>query len=265
MAAVAVAGNTAAPVAAPLRAAAVDLLYRLADDSLVIGHRNSEWTGLGPILEADIALSSMAQDEIGHAFAYYRLLHELGEAEPDALAFLRPAGQFRCASLVCLPRGDWAFTVVRQLFFDAALAARLDSLAASAYAPLAALARKIRGEQKYHLLHDRTWMARMAGGTDESRRRSQAAVDELYAHALGLFEPTPADGAIAELGVAAREADVAAAWHGLVDPLLQSVKLTIPAGARPVLGGRTGVHPPALGELVEAMQRVYRIDPAAKW
>ena len=92
----------------------VDLLYRMGDDELVIGHRNSEWTGLAPILEEDIAFSSMAQDEMGHAQAYYQMLHELGESDPDTLAFARNARQFRCASLVSLPNNrDWSCCVTR--------------------------------------------------------------------------------------------------------------------------------------------------------
>ena len=94
------------------REAAINLLYRLADDELVIGHRNSEWTGHGPILEADIAFSSMAQDEMGHAQAYYTMLNQLGERDPDTLAFGRKPREFRCASLVCLPKGDWGFSVL---------------------------------------------------------------------------------------------------------------------------------------------------------
>src|SRR5262249_47785821 len=123
------------------KAALCDLLLRLADDELVIGHRNSEWTGFGPILEADIAFSSMAQAEIGHALAYSRLLAELDGSDPDQMAFARAADKFRCASLVCLPRGDWAFSIVRQFLYDAAESVRLEALTNSSYAPLAALAR----------------------------------------------------------------------------------------------------------------------------
>src|SRR6186997_1365783 len=95
-----------------------DLLFRMADDELLLGHRDSEWTGLGPILEEDIAFSSMAQDELGHALVWYQLLHELGEDEPNRLAFLRDAAAWRNARLVELPRGDYAFSLVRQYLFD---------------------------------------------------------------------------------------------------------------------------------------------------
>ena len=109
-----------------------DYLIALADDELLLGHRDSEWTGHAPILEEDIAFSNLAQDELGHALTWYTLAHQIGAPEPDRLAFLRDAGEFRNATLVELPRGDWAFTVVRQYLFDAAEHVRYAALASSA-------------------------------------------------------------------------------------------------------------------------------------
>jgi ring-1,2-phenylacetyl-CoA epoxidase subunit PaaC len=259
---------TAFPNAAPSAeqsAALIDLLFRLADDELVIGHRNSEWTGLGPIIEADIALSSMAQDEIGHAQAYYRLLHDLGRPDPDTLAFLRGPEEFRCASVAALPRGDWAFSITRQFLYDAAESVRLKALAVCSYRPLAELARKIAGEEKYHLLHGRTWVTKLGQGTDESRSRMQTALDAAFPHALGLFEPTKHDRAIAAMGLQPPESALRDRWGDVVEPVLAEAGLTAPSGVEPVYGGRAGRHPPELAELLEAMQKVYRIDPAAKW
>ena len=122
-----------------VKAALVDYILALADDEVVIGHRESEWTGLGPILEEDIAFSSIAQDELGHALTYYTLLEELGQGAPDDLAFLRPAEDFRSAQLCEMPRGDYAFSLVRGYLYDLAEAVRLEGLAASTYAPLAAV------------------------------------------------------------------------------------------------------------------------------
>src|ERR1043166_5162423 len=99
------------------REALVDLLYRLGDDSLALGHRNSEWTGQGPILEEDIAFSSMAQDKLGHAQAFYTLLHELGEGDPESLAYRRGPEQYHCCKLAAMPRGTWAFSLVRHFLF----------------------------------------------------------------------------------------------------------------------------------------------------
>ncbi len=247
------------------REALADLLLRMADDELVIGHRNSEWTGFGPILEADIAFSSMAQDEIGHAQAYYRLLQDLGHPDADTMAFARPSAKFRCSSLVCLPRGDWAFSVVRQFLYDAAESVRLEALASSSYAPLATLVRKLRGEEKYHLLHGRTWMMKLGSANDESHARMQKAIDELFPHALGLFEPTQHESAIASYGIQPRESVLLEEWRRSVEPVIREAGLRVPANASPVHGGRTGKHAPALAEMIDAMQKVYRIDPSAKW
>lgn len=247
------------------RTALIDLLYRLADDELIIGHRNAEWTGLGPILEADIAFSSMAQDEMGHALTFYQMLHELGEPDPDTLAFGRTASEYRCASLVSLPKADWGFSVLRQFLYDTAERVRLEALTASAYRPLAQLARKLQSEEKYHLMHGRTWVLRLGDATPESHRIMQAGLDVAYPHALGLFEPTGADAALAEAGICPSEADLCSQFEAAAKPVLEEAGLTVPAGAEPAHGGRTGDHPPALAELLDSMQLVYNSDPGAKW
>lgn len=248
------------------RDAVVDLLYRLADDDLIMGHRDSEWTGLAPILEGDIAFSSMAQDKMGHAQAYYTMLHELGEPDPDTLAFGRKARQYRCASLVCLPNNrDWGFCVLRQFLYDAAGIVRLAALAESTLGPLAQLARKLRAEKKYHIMHGRSWMLRLGNSTDDAHERLQTALSEAYPHALGLFEPTEADEPLVQAGIAPRERELQSQWESAVSPVLSDARLETPETAVPVYGGRTGKHPPELAELLERMQVVYAIDPTAKW
>jgi ring-1,2-phenylacetyl-CoA epoxidase subunit PaaC len=120
-----------------------DLLFKMADDALIIGHRNSEWTGIGPVLEEDLAFSSMAQDKIGHAFALYTILHEsFGEAEPDTLAFKRTEKEFKCCQLVELPIGEYDFSLMRHFLFDHAESLRYEMLANSSFQPLAQLAKK---------------------------------------------------------------------------------------------------------------------------
>jgi ring-1,2-phenylacetyl-CoA epoxidase subunit PaaC len=255
-------GRTLTPQA---KAAVIDLLYRLADDNLVLGHRNSEWTGLAPILESDIAFSSMAQDKMGHALTLYKLLEDLGEPDPDRQAFLRPAGAFRCCSLVCLERGDWALSIVRHFFFDEAAQIRFDALASGSYAPLAEVASKLRGELKYHVMHGRTNVRKLARGTEESRTRMQAAVDRLYPHGLGIFEPTDADETIAAEGIQPSEAELCKTWQERCGAILDEVGLAVPLGCEPVYGGRRGEHPATLPPLVENMQIVYRLDPVAEW
>jgi ring-1,2-phenylacetyl-CoA epoxidase subunit PaaC len=273
-----------------LNAAVVDLLYRLGDDSLIIGHRNSEWTGIGPILEEDIAFSSMAQDKMGHALAFYNLLHELGEPTADELAFARGPAEFRCCSLAALSvfptggtpvphvdlannpvrdrlmeSGDWALSLVRQYLYSEADAVRMAAMEGSAYSPLSHLARKLRGEIKYHTLHGRTLMTRLGKATDDSRARLQAALDALYPHALGMFEPTEFDEALAKAGVCPHEDELKRQWLAVIAPMIEEVGLELPENAKPVYGGRHGNHPPELATLLEEMQNVYRLDPGAEW
>ncbi len=247
------------------KAALIDLLYRLADDDLVVGHRNSEWTGLGPILEADIAFSSIAQDQMGQAWVYYRMLQELGEPDADSNAFLREASQFRCASLVSLGRGDWAFSTVRLFLYETAKGLRAGALSRSSYKPLAAFARKLRGEQKYHLMHARMWMDKLGAATAESHGLMQTALDELYSHGLGLFEPTKWDAEIAERGIGPKESDLCGQWRMEVDQVMAGSGMRVPSEVDPAYGGRVGRHPDELAVLLEAMQKVVRLDPTASW
>lgn len=122
--------------------ALTELLYKIADDLLILGHRNSEWTGLGPLLEEDIAFSSMAQDKIGQSYALYQMLQTLGEQEPDTVAFMRGANQFHNCQLVELPNGEYDFSLIRHFLFDTADALRWEMLTQSSYEPLAQLAKK---------------------------------------------------------------------------------------------------------------------------
>jgi ring-1,2-phenylacetyl-CoA epoxidase subunit PaaC len=229
----------------------------------------------GPILEEDIAFSSIAQDELGHALVFYRLLEELGEGDPDALAFGRPPSAFRNASLVEQPRGDYAYSLLRQFLFDAAEAVRLEALAGSTYRPLAEAAAKIRPEERYHLMHGASFIRRLAGAGAEAGRRLQAALEETFPGALGLFEPIEGEEALAEAGIAPTQADLERRWLAEAARLLEGTGLRLPAepgapgGWRPagstVGGGRRGEHTPHLTALLDAMQAVYRSDPSAKW
>lgn len=239
-------------------------ILALADDELVIGHRASEWTGLGPILEEDIAFSSIAQDELGHALTFYSLLEGLGGGDPDDLAFLRGPAEFRNAQLCELPRGDFAFSLVRHYLYDLAEAVRLDRLADSAYAPLAQAAAKIRQEEKYHLMHGRTWVQKLARGSEEAHAHLQAALDLAYPTAPGLFEPMEGEADLVAAGLVPASAEVAAAWREVVDPFLRSAGFTIAVGTSH-LGGRHGQHTPHLSQLLDAMQAMYRTDPEASW
>lgn len=261
----------------PTRDALVAYLYALADDEVLLGHRDSEWTGLGPILEEDIAFSSMAQDELGHALVWYTLLGRLGLPDPDTLAFERDAAGWRNAQLVELPRGDYATSLVRQYLFDLAEAVRYAALATSTWLPMAEAAVKLRQEEKYHLIHGRIYIDRLCRAAPGSRDRLQAALDRLFPYALGLWEPAPGEEKLAALGIVTAAASLQEQWLGALVPFLEGVGLSVPVArpdaplqpyrptVAPVLGGRRGEHLPELTDLLAAMQGMYRSDPEAVW
>jgi ring-1,2-phenylacetyl-CoA epoxidase subunit PaaC len=232
---------------------------------LVIGHRNSEWTGHGPILEEDIAFSSMAQDEIGHAQVYYAMLHELGEAEPDKLAFGRKRREFRSCAFVAMPRGDWSFSIVRQFLYDASESVRLFALSEGTLAPLAQAALKLHGEEKYHLMHGASWVRKLGRANDESRTKMQTALDLAYPAALGLFEPTGANEPLAQAGICPTEDELQARWESAVVPTLSAAGLDAPDNHNRTYGGRVGHQPEDLAQLLDNLQLVFNMDPSAKW
>src|SRR3989449_4998872 len=149
------------------------VLLSMADDEFVIGFSDSEWTGIAPLLEEDVAMSSLAQDELGHAQALYRLLADVvaDGRDADAIAFDRPPEGYYHARLLDHPRGDWAHTIARRFLYDTADAVRLEALANSSYQPLAELVAKIRREERYHVMHATTWFERLATADGEPRRR----------------------------------------------------------------------------------------------
>lgn len=248
-------------------AAAKELLYKMADDQLIIGHRNSEWTGLGPILEEDISFSSMAQDKIGQSEHLYNILHELGEADADTVAFTRNDSQFHCSQLVELPIGGYDFSLVRHFLFDFAEAVRFDMLAESTLQGLAQVARKYRGEVKYHTMHANTWMRNLAHGNAESKQKVQQSIDDTWNLALGIFEPGPYEDVLKDAGIFEGEATLQQNWLDTVVPLLEKYGLKIPDKStwQPVYGGRAGKHTKHLQPLLDEMTEVYRIDPTADW
>ena len=245
----------------------LDLLYRLADDQLILGHRNSEWNGLGPILEEDIAFSSMAQDKLGHSLTLYTLLHELGEAEPDTVAFTRNAPQFHCCQLVELPIGEYDFSLTRHFLFDHAELLRFEALAGSSYEPLAQVARKLRGELKYHALHANTWMKRLGNATDEAIERMQRSLDFTLPYALGIFEKTEAEADIISTGLFIGEDELRTRWLESIGKVLANTALEMPqlGTLSPVDGGRHGEHTAHLQPLLDEMAEVFRLDPTADW
>ncbi|RPD38401.1 1,2-phenylacetyl-CoA epoxidase subunit PaaC [Chitinophaga barathri] len=245
------------------------LLTAMADDSLIQGHRNSEWTGLGPIMEEDIAFSSMAQDKIGHAWALYRTLHEnLGGTDPDRFAFLRGEKEYKCCHFVEMPNGEYDFSLMRHFLFDHAEAIRWEQLQQSSFEPLVPLARKLKGEIKYHTLHANAWITQLCRAGEESYARMQSALNTCFPLALGIFEPNPeAEQLLTAEKVYAGEAALRAQWMDRIYNILAVAGLNLPDEneVTPVYGGRKGYHTEYLQPLLDEMGYVFRLDPEAVW
>lgn len=245
-----------------------ELMFKMADDALIIGHRNSEWTGIGPLLEEDLAFSSMAQDKIGHAMALYTVLHEVfGEDNPDKLGFLRTEKEFRCCHLVEYPIGEYDFSIMRQFLFDHAEWLRYNMLTQSSFQPLAQLAKKMKGEIKYHVMHADTFVKQLSNGTEESKARMQSALNNTWHLALGIFEKGNFEEELIKDGLFAGEEALKKQWLETVVPILESAGLKVPATVESKIayGGRKGFHSEYLKPLLDEMCEVVRTEPAAEW
>ena len=251
-----------------LRSAVRRYLLCLGDDALVLGHRLSEWCGHGPTLEEDIALANIALDLVGRSDALLRMAGQLegeGRSEDD-LAFFRDATEFRNAAIVELPRGDFAFTIIRQFLFDAYALPLYTHLAQNAVGSLAGIAAKAVKETTYHVRHTAEWVRRLGGGTSESRRRAQQALDEVWRYTGELFEEDPeVSGALAEAGWIPDTQLLRAAWTETVDGVLSEAGLVAPTVKHFFTGARTGRHTEHLGHLLSEMQIVARSHPGATW
>jgi ring-1,2-phenylacetyl-CoA epoxidase subunit PaaC len=258
------------PAAAPKPNALFEYLLRLGDDRLVLGHRLSEWCGHGPILEEDIAISNVALDLLGQATMLLGLAGQVegkGRNEDD-LAYWREAIEFRNCQLVELPKGDFAFTIVREFLFDVYAAVLLDALSRSSNADLAAIAAKSLKEVKYHVRHSGEWMLKLGDGTDESHRRAQKALHDLWRFTGELFAADEIDRELHKQGIAPDLAALRPSWESLVREVVHRATLTLPHDpprATRVRGGRTGAHTEFLGHLLAEMQIVARSHPGATW
>lgn len=245
-----------------------ELLYKMGDDAFIMGHRNSEWTGLAPTLEEDISFSSIAQDQIGHALALYTILHEnLGEPNPDVIGFTRNETQFTCCHLTELQNGEYDFSLIRHFLFDHAEILRYQALAKSSFTPLAQLAGKITGELKYHVLHANTWVRQLGNATEEAKARLQTSLQTLFAYALGLFEPAKHEQELIDSGIFIGEEILKAQWLQSITAILQQTQLKLPDVTKivPVYGGRQGYHTEYLQPLLTEMTEVFRLDVSAEW
>ena len=242
-------------------------LLRLGDDRLVLGHRLSEWCGHGPILEEDIALANVALDLIGEATL---LLNLAGQVEgngrnEDALAYFRDAIDYRNALLVELPIGDFAVTIVRQLFFSVFSLLEMEALQRSANVDLAGIAAKAVKESRYHVRHSGQWVITLGDGSDESHARAQRAVDDLWRYTGELFMADAVDRDAAADGLGVDPSTLAEPWRAQIEEVLRRATLNVPSATYMQRGGREGRHTEHLGHMLAEMQIVARSHPEATW
>lgn len=242
-------------------------VLRLADTSLVLGQRLSEWVGHAPALEEDLGLANIALDLIGQArllLGYAGELEGRGRSE-DALAFLRDAPDFLNATLVEQPNGDFGDTVVRQLLVSAFQLELYEALQTCADGRLAEIAAKALKETRYHLRYSAGWVVRLGDGTAQSHARVQASLERLWPFTGELFAEDDVDEAMVLAGVAPRAALIKARWSACIDQVLAEATLSRPADSLYPWYGKRGVHTEHLGYMLAEMQHLQRTYPGAEW
>ncbi|MEK6573074.1 MAG: 1,2-phenylacetyl-CoA epoxidase subunit PaaC, partial [Chloroflexota bacterium] len=201
----------------------------------------------------------------GHAILWYSILKDLTGGDPDQLVFFRDAAAYRNALICELPKGDWAFTMMRQYLFDAAEFARLTETANSQYKSVAEVSAKIRPEEMYHYRHTSNWVKRLGQGTQESHRRMQAALGTLWPYGLQLFVPIPGEDELIAANIVPDPRKLRDAWEDMVRPWLTDASLTVPDSSEPAVASREQ-HTEHLAALLTEMQEVARLEsPEVKW
>ena len=245
-----------------------EFLCRLGDNTLVLGHRVSEWCGHAPVLEEDIALANTALDLIGQTQMWLGLAGEVeGKGRTaDDLAMLRDVWDFRNVLLVEQPNGDFGQTMLRQFLFDAWHLAMLRELSKSSHEQIAAIAAKAVKEVQYHVERSGDTVIGLGDGTSESHKRMQDALNLLWPYVGEMFVSDAVDDAVAGAGIAPDLADLRAQFDAMVKPILGEATLIIPEGGFAHKGGKTGFqHSEHLGHLLTQMQWLQRAYPGASW
>ena len=269
----------------------LELILAYADDELILGHRLSEWTGWVPFVEEDLALSSIAQDEIAHARAFLQIAVDLGAGDLDALGLGRDVEGYRHAIVCERPNRDFAYTIARQWLYDRADEVRVRALASSSFKPLRDLAGVLVLEERYHLEHTEAWFSRLANGPVDGRHRFASALAAVLPEALAIFEPLPSEGALLVDGtLSVAHDEMRAQWFDGVRVALDTAGLQqvidapgemIPTSsgaiegdgaesapsdaATTAIGGRHGKHSEDWPLVWEEMTALYRAHPGATW
>ena len=244
-----------------------EYVVRLGDDALILGHRLSEWCRNAPFLEEDLALSNVALDFIGRARMFYTYAAELSgqDVTEDTFAYQRDCRDFKNHLIHELPRGDFAFTMVRQYFVDVYSLAFMASLLESNDSRLAAIAGKAIKESEYHLRRSEEWMMRLGESTQESHRRLQSAVDELWRFTGELFDQDSPERELVSNGVAVDTRALEAEWNQTITATMSKISIEIPKDELQVTGGREGKHTEFLGFILSELQFLQRANPGLEW
>ena len=245
----------------------VNYTLSLADAALILGHRNSEWCGHGPVLEQDIAITNISLDLIGQARNFYQYAAELkndGSTE-DSLAYLRHTGDFRNCLLVELPKGDWAVTVLRQFLFSNYQQLLYAQLQHSPDPRLAAIAIKSSKEVAYHLRWSSEWVIRLGDGTAESFHRIRQALEELWPYTGEMFIPASFETALIAENRIPDPHDLYAPWLAKTAEIFSAANLDMPGNVYMHKGGKEGFHTEFMGYVLAEMQFLQRSYPGAEW
>ena len=245
----------------------VQYLLRLADTCLILAQRLGEWCGHAPVLEEDIALTNVALDLVGQSRALLTRASELEGSgfDEDQLAFLRDERDYFNVTLVELPRGDFAFTVLRNLFIATWAKLLWDRLHTSTDTEVTAIAGKALKEVRYHQQHAADWVVRLADGSDESRRRMLAALDALWIYTAELFDSDAVDAQAQATGLGPRWAELRAPWLAEITAVFIEAGLTVPADSAFRSTGTRGVHSEHMGHMLAEMQHLQRAYPGGVW
>jgi len=252
-----------------------DYLLRLADSDLVLSQRLGEWTGKGPVLEEDIALTNVGLDLIGQARLWYAYAGEIegryagAVRSEDALAFLRDGNDYRNLQLVEQPNGSYADTTARQFYFDTWHLRLLHALTTSRDARIAEIAAKAVKEVAYHAERSTDWVVRLGDGTEVSHARMQAALDDLWPYTGEMFAVDAIEQQLIDAGVAADLRALRDPWRDAIAAVCAEATLTMPSGqwmqGAGDRGGKQGVHTEHLGRLLAELQFLQRAYPGASW
>ncbi len=253
--------------------ALVELLYQFADDDLIISFRGSEWLGLAPHIEEDVAFSSITQNTMGHATMFFQMLEELGEGDADHLAHARIAGERRSSvylekvngpgSYTEEPDYDWALAVVRNFLYETLKRVKLEAATHSSYEPLTFIARKALMEQMYHLAHWRLWIQQLQSSTEEAKEKISARLKEAWNEFGDALELGPKAEEIYSFGILLDEETLKNRWLKKVNEVVAEKFMILPE--KKLGNGRVGEYNEDLAQAIDIFTEVYRTDVGAAW